>query len=215
MHVSFEGSSSSLCTKPTSIWPSRISRACRGSGTALAVICRPPPLAPSPWATLGVSRSNIGSRACFATSKTLKSGYSSTPPSRASIALSSITNRVGSPGSVESAQPSRMSCIGSISLRRALVAVVQLRLRRRIPARAPSLTPRSASRFGSTSMFSCAASMKSRVSFERSLSVSFPASPKSTSAMRSGESTRMFAGCGSPWKNPCRKIIVIHASVVR
>ena len=24
----------------------------------------------------------------------------------------------------------------------------------------------------------------------------------------------MFAGCGSPWKNACRKIIVIHASVI-
>ena len=23
----------------------------------------------------------------------------------------------------------------------------------------------------------------------------------------------MFAGCGSPWKKPCRKIIVIHVSV--
>ena len=28
-------------------------------------------------------------------------------------------------------------------------------------------------------------------------------------------STRMLAGCGSPWKNPCRKIIVIHASAIR
>ena len=25
----------------------------------------------------------------------------------------------------------------------------------------------------------------------------------------------MFAGCGSPWKNPCRKIIVIQVSVIR
>ena len=46
----------------------------------------------------GVKRSSIRSRAYgFATSNTLKSGYSSTPtdPSVA-IALSSITNRVGS-----------------------------------------------------------------------------------------------------------------------
>ena len=56
--------------------------------------------------------------------------------------------------------------------------------------------------------------MKSRVSFDMSSSVSLPVSPKSTSPIRSGESTRMFAGCGSPWKNPCRKIIVIHASVI-
>ncbi len=64
-------------------------------------------------------------------------------------------------------------------------------------------------------MFSFAASMKSRVSRDMSRSVSFPASPKSTSPIRSGESTRMFAGCGSPWKNPCRKIIVIHVSAIR
>ena len=25
----------------------------------------------------------------------------------------------------------------------------------------------------------------------------------------------MFAGCGSPWKKPWRKIIVIHASAIR
>ena len=57
--------------------------------------------------------------------------------------------------------------------------------------------------------------MKSRVSFDMSSSVSLPVSPKSTSPIRSGESTRMFAGCGSPWKNPWRKIIVIHVSVTR
>ena len=64
-------------------------------------------------------------------------------------------------------------------------------------------------------MFSDAASMKSRVSFDMSSSVSLPVSPKSTSPIRSGERTRMFAGCGSPWKNPLRKIIVIHVSVIR
>ena len=30
----------------------------------------------------------------------------------------------------------------------------------------------------------------------------------------SGESTRMFAGCGSPWKKPWRKIIVSHVSAM-
>ena len=25
----------------------------------------------------------------------------------------------------------------------------------------------------------------------------------------------MFAGCGSEWKNPCRKTIVIHVSAIR
>ena len=57
--------------------------------------------------------------------------------------------------------------------------------------------------------------MNSRVSFDMSSSVSFPARPKSTSPIRSGLSTSTFAGCGSPWKKPCRKIIVIHASVTR
>ncbi len=57
--------------------------------------------------------------------------------------------------------------------------------------------------------------MKSRVSFDMSSSVSFPDSPKSTRPIRSGDSTMMFAGCGSPWKKPCRKIIVIHVSAIR
>ena len=64
-------------------------------------------------------------------------------------------------------------------------------------------------------MFSFAASMKSRVSRDMSWSVSLPARPKSTRPIRSGESTRMFAGCGSAWKKPCRKIIVIHVSATR
>ena len=64
-------------------------------------------------------------------------------------------------------------------------------------------------------MFSCTASMKSRVSFELSASVSRPATPKSTRPIWPDRSrTRMFAGCGSAWKNPCRKIIVIHASAI-
>ena len=64
-------------------------------------------------------------------------------------------------------------------------------------------------------MFSDAASMNSRVSFVMSSSVSFPVRPKSTSPMRSGDRTRMLAGWGSAWKNPLRKIIVIHVSVIR
>ena len=64
-------------------------------------------------------------------------------------------------------------------------------------------------------MFSDAASMNSRVSFDMSSSVSFPVRPKSTRPIRSGESTRMLAGCGSPWKKPWRKIIVIQLSAIR
>ncbi len=64
-------------------------------------------------------------------------------------------------------------------------------------------------------MFSDAASMNRRVSFDMSSSVSFPERPKSTRPIRSGDSTMMFAGCGSAWKNPCRKIIVIHVSAIR
>ena len=63
-------------------------------------------------------------------------------------------------------------------------------------------------------MFSFATSMNRRVAFVRSSSVSFPASPKSTSPIRSGRMTRMFAGCGSPWKKPSRKTIVIQASAI-
>jgi len=65
-------------------------------------------------------------------------------------------------------------------------------------------------------MRSAAASMKSRVSFDMSSSVSFPTWPKSTSPMCSASPiTKMFAGCGSPWKKPWRKIIVIHVSAIR
>jgi hypothetical protein len=56
--------------------------------------------------------------------------------------------------------------------------------------------------------------MNRRVAFVTSSSVSFPASPKSTSPMRSGRMTMMFAGCGSPWKKPSRKTIVIQASAI-
>ena len=65
-------------------------------------------------------------------------------------------------------------------------------------------------------MFSFAASMKRPVSFDMSSSVSFPTAPKSTRPIAPAcVGKRMFAGCGSPWKKPCRKIIVIHASVIR
>ena len=57
--------------------------------------------------------------------------------------------------------------------------------------------------------------MKSAVSFDMSSSVSLPACPKSTSPIRSGwPSMRMFAGCGSPWKIPWRKTIVIQVSAI-
>ena len=56
---------------------------------------------------------------------------------------------------------------------------------------------------------------RSRVSRAMSSSVSFPTSPKSTSPIRAPSSMSTLAGCGSPWKNPWRKIIVIHASVIR
>ena len=65
-------------------------------------------------------------------------------------------------------------------------------------------------------MFSFAASMKRPVSFVMSSSVSVPTAPKSTRPTAPAcVGRRMFAGCGSPWKKPCRKIIVIHASVIR
>jgi hypothetical protein len=68
----------------------------------------------------------------------------------------------------------------------------------------------------SCSRFSFAASMKSPVSFDMSSSVSVPTAPKSTRPIAPAcVGRRMFAGCGSPWKKPCRKIIVIHASVIR
>ena len=57
--------------------------------------------------------------------------------------------------------------------------------------------------------------MKSRVSFDMSSSVSRPVRPKSTSPTCSRERTRMLAGCGSAWKKPCRKIIVIQPSAIR
>ena len=57
--------------------------------------------------------------------------------------------------------------------------------------------------------------MNRRVAFDTSSSVSFPAWPKSTRPIRSGAPrTRMFAGCGSAWKNPCRKTMCIHASAI-
>ena len=48
-----------------------------------------------------------------------------------------------------------------------------------------------------------------------SSSVSLPTRPKSTRPIRPPSSTRMFAGCGSAWKKPCRKIIAIQVSVIR
>ena len=61
-----------------------------------------------------------------------------------------------------------------------------------------------------------AASMKRPVSFDMSSSVSVPTAPKSTRpTVPASGGRRMFAGCGSPWKKPCRKIIVIQASVIR
>ena len=42
-----------------------------------------------------------------------------------------------------------------------------------------------------------------------------PTAPKSTSPISPSGSTSTFAGCGSPWKKPWRKIIAIHASVIR
>ncbi len=58
--------------------------------------------------------------------------------------------------------------------------------------------------------------MNSRVSFVMSSSLSLPAEPKSTSPIApASSSTSTFAGCGSAWKNPWRKIIVIHVSVTR
>ena len=48
-----------------------------------------------------------------------------------------------------------------------------------------------------------------------SSSDSFPAWPKSTSPSCARSRTKMFAGCGSAWKKPCRKTIVIHASAIR
>ena len=41
---------------------------------------------------------------------------------------------------------------------------------------------------------------------------SVPTMPKSTSPSRPSGSTKMFAGCGSPWKTPWRKIISSHVS---
>src|SRR6266487_3267024 len=65
-------------------------------------------------------------------------------------------------------------------------------------------------------MRSLAASMKSPVNLDISSSVSLPTWPKSTSPTAAPPSiTKMFAGCGSPWKNPWRKIIVIKVSTLR
>ena len=64
-------------------------------------------------------------------------------------------------------------------------------------------------------MFSVAASTKSRVSFAKSSSESFPAWPKSTNPSSPVSRTKMFAGCGSEWKKPWRKTIVIQVSAIR
>src|SRR6476620_9637159 len=48
-----------------------------------------------------------------------------------------------------------------------------------------------------------------------SASLSEPVMPKSTRPRRPSWSTMMFAGCGSPWNTPWRKIISSHASAIR
>ena len=66
------------------------------------------------------------------------------------------------------------------------------------------------------STFSAAASMNRLVSFDMSSSLSAAAAPKSTRPIVPASSRmRMFAGCGSAWMNPWRKIIVIHVSATR
>ena len=93
-------SSRPLCTKPTSIWPSRIwssvSWIWYGSSAVIEASCQASRRA-RPITRRGVKRSTISARACGrATSKTLKSGYRSTPTEpTVATALSNMTKRVG------------------------------------------------------------------------------------------------------------------------